>query len=168
MADPNTLIPIAQRLCDSGQYDAHGGITFCNHFVSDFAEAAFNYLGLRDKTANELVDFLRGQTDGWRLLYGIPLVADLQAAFRAAKESAEVGKFVLIGVRIGAGAMGGHIATVVPGDLEFSQKWRDAGLPSELPIIAQAGEDIFANKKLSWGFSPARFNSGMFVVAVRD
>ena len=95
--------------------------------------------------------------------------AALQQHLEEAQRAANDGYLVVIGLVTGPkGRAGGHVAVVLPGVLSSVETcWANAGLLDRLPLIAQAGRDIFAGKSLNYGITPKDTMTSERVVYVR-
>jgi hypothetical protein len=169
---PSVIKNVAQELADSGDYDAtEDGTTRCSEFLDAYAETAYGYNGFQKKTANDIVEALRGSSE-WRAIHdsktGAGEGTGLQERLQAAQRYANDGCLVVIGLKNGGAAeTGGHLAVIIPGALQASEKWEAAGLPKMLPRIAQAGDQTFAGQHLGFGISPASAKAGELVIYVR-
>lgn len=130
--------------------------TYCNRFVADAARE-YGYYGFSGKLANDIVSHLRGgagRSEGWKPVLDPAPTTDY-GSFRSyqsveerlglAQRLANTGRLVVVGFANPGGA--GHVALVVPGNLEKSGDW--GGM---VPRIAQAGKHVSAGEKLSEGF----------------
>ena len=170
----STLNDVARRLAQDRKYQPSDGETKCNLFLSDFALQAFNYSGFVDHgtdiSANATIDLMRTGRDNWKAVsdwkrsYLSTDLNDLQRSFVRAITLSNQGFLVVYGLRL---APHGHVAAGVTGDSKQSAKWASAGLPRNVPIVAQAGESVFAAAGLSDGIGPANFKRGEFVIYVR-
>lgn len=164
---PISLTNTAQQLVDSGNFAPAGGQSKCNLFVAAFANGVFNYADLAGKTANGIVEYMRSG-NGWTLRYDVSSPPSLDDAFSQAQDLANQANLVVIGLKTGDAALsGGHVAVVIPGVVTPSGSWQTAGLASKLPIVAQAGVQVFTGKHLGYGISPASYSSGQFVIYSR-
>jgi hypothetical protein len=169
--DPTTLTQVATNLIASGNFDPNpDGTTKCNLFLNSFAQEAFQYSGFETPAtvllANDIVDLLRSKVDGWTPLFDIGS-PDLQASFQDAQNGANQGLLVVIGLKNLVAH--GHVCAVVPAPaLVPSGSWSAAGLPANLPVVAQAGVSVFAAKCLSYGVSPNDYDPNNFVIYVRQ
>jgi hypothetical protein len=166
---PSQLNTVGQALVDSGNYNPDpSGQTKCNLYLSDFAHQVYLYDGLSGKVANDIVDFLRTGVDDWKPIYDVTVASNpsMGQAFNTAQDDGNSGFFVVIGLKVSGGS--GHVAAVVTGTLQSSASWAGAGLPANVPVIAQAGKDVFCGKGLNYGLTPQDVNNGDFVVYVRQ
>jgi hypothetical protein len=98
---------------------AKDGKSFCNIAVQLAAEA-FGYTEkFEGKLANEIIDIMVSSKD-WK-----------KVDARGANALANLGGFAVAGAR---GVPHGHVATVAPGGMVYSGKWK-----RECPIVANVG-----------------------------
>jgi predicted methyltransferase len=170
-ADKAKLTQTATTLAAKPEFQPVGNETKCNFFLQAFATGVFDFDGFANLSANQIEDLLAGGTGGWTVLFSKaagPAGVDnqvLQTAFGAAQDAANDGYLTAIAMKEAGGAHG-HCAAVVPGTLTASGKWQQASLASNMPIVAQAGKDVFAAKALSFGVRPEDFKANAFVIAV--
>jgi hypothetical protein len=148
-------------------------VTHCNQFVNAFAGAVFGYHGFDNLLANQMVTRLRNHPN-WTAIHdptsedgAISRMSDLGSKMAEAQRLANAGALVVIAVE---GDPHGHVAVVVPGEMQHSNAW---GMM--LPQIAQAGylrseespghnAGVFAQRKLSYGFGSRLKNKIMVYV----
>lgn len=164
---PSVLNTVGKQLVDTGDYEPENGVTKCNLFLDAFVSQAFAYTAFHNQSANACVDLMRRGKDGWTRLFDdkTDAVGKLGDAFASAQNSANAGFLVLVGLRVDGGS--GHLAVVVTGTLSQSTSWAQAGLPAMLPVVAQAGKDVFCGKHLGFGISPESYNAGDLVLFER-
>jgi hypothetical protein len=154
----------------SKQYDPDENGTKCNLFVNDFAKTVYNYDGFETKKpdgttqpllANGILKKMQDEAI-WKNIYDDPKwdvskQPFLQAAFKKSAQYAADGDLVIVGFKTGGpDEPNAHVAIIQKGPLELgSITWSNAGIAGiEFPRIAQAGKEVFANKKLTFGFTP--------------
>jgi hypothetical protein len=172
---PSTLNHVARRPASDLKYQPTQGETKCNLFMSDFAVEAFRYSGFVDGagviSADDTIDLMRTGRDNWKALYDRKRLYlsfdldDLRLALERAITLSNQGYLVIYGLRL---SPHGHVAVGVTGNSVQSAKWAGAGLPRNVPLVAQAGETVFAERGLSYGIGPANFKQGQFVIYVRS
>lgn len=150
-ATPAELTAAAKKLAvtNAATYQPIGSTTKCNLFVKDFAKEILGATPTElNGTANIIFDNLSASGDWTKYL-----LSDVNAAFAAAQDAANHGKFVLIAYKNPGGH--GHIGVGVPsqesgGSMQMSGQWG-----TKVPFIAQAGAAVFEYKMMSCGFKPA-------------
>lgn len=182
---PEVLLQTAKSLADAGTFAPTGKQTYCDRFLDAFARGAYAYTEFQDRPyANGILDLLRQTPGEWKALYDVTAEqgksgraeerrpidkATLQTRLDDARKAADEGYLVVIGLVTGPkDRAGGHVCVVLPGEASTEAgSWARAGLPDRLPLIAQAGRDVFAGKHLNYGFTPADLLSGELVIYVR-
>jgi hypothetical protein len=166
---PTKLNDTAEQLVKTGAYAPAADGTKCIIFLQDFAHACFSYTGFDGKVANQIVVFLRTGADDWERLYDVKQNDMLADALSTAQDHANQGRFVVIGLK-NSDDEPGHVAVVITGQLQASGKWKKAGLPEMVPMIAQAGTSVFPppSQHLGFGISPDSVAAGELVVYVRQ
>jgi hypothetical protein len=172
---PSTLNDVANQLANDLKYQPSAGETKCNIFLSDFTVEAFNYSGLvksgQEISANAIINLMRTGRDNWKVIYDTrrPYLStdlgDLQISFDRAIKLSTQGYLVVYGLQLDPH---GHVAVGVIGNAVQSAKWTSAGLPGIVPLVAQAGETVFAARGISYGLGPKNFKRGQFVICVRN
>jgi len=159
-AVPNLLWTIARNLKanSNGAYDPDPatGVTHCNAYFYDFANAGWGYNGLLDangnrQLANDIIASIRTAID-WTVLVdkAAPFNDPLQAAFDDARTRAGNGQLVLVAVQSPPGPnLHGHLNIVLPvdptvGPCVQAPSWA-ALAPNSVPWVAQAGAAAMAN-----------------------
>lgn len=163
-ARPEDLTSVAKRLAADPNFapqpQADGTVrTFCNFFVQALAADAFGYRGFGGLVANAMVEKMVRGDDGWTAVHDpVAAPADLAedrfaANMARAQALANAGLLVVAAFQNPDPKSSGHVATVVPGELQSSGgSWGRR----QVPTIAQAGKTVFTGKPLDVGFGDRR------------
>jgi hypothetical protein len=163
------IMKTVQSMVESKKYEADENGTKCSHFVADYAKELYDYDGFHQQNsdgttkpiaANAIIKKMQ-DGDEWEKLYDDPEWLDskkplLQAAFNKAAQYAGDGDLVIVGFKSGdPDEQSDHVAIVQNGATEGgSITWINAGIDGlEFPRIAQAGKEVFASKKLTFGIT---------------
>ena len=166
---PSKISATAQSMVASKMYEADENGTKCNHFVADYAKKIYDFDGFEKQNpdgtteplpANAIIKKIQEGND-WQRLYDETKWQNgnkpfLQAAFNKAAHYAGDGDLVVVGFKTGGPDVpNAHVAIVQQGATEKgSITWSNAGIGDlEFPRIAQAGKEVFAGKKLSFGIT---------------
>lgn len=159
---PEKLKDVARGMVQSGKYGfLPDGKTQCKFFVRDFGRKLFSYRGFENLRANGMVDAIRANPKEWKGLYD-PVrnnFSSLQQGLNQAQDYANKGYFVVVGWKDPSAHPTGHVAVVLPGQMEKSSTW---GMM--VPQIAQAGTRVFSGEKLSEGFGSDKKNQMVIYV----
>lgn len=137
---PANITNAAEHVCDSLTKKYGTSLHVCNFGVRGMFEELIGELppGMKNKMANDITEYWLKHPEQWQPIY-----------LSQAQDYANKGYFVVIGWINPSGGHG-HVAVVVPGEMEYSRAWG-----KKVPVILEMGRKRrYPKIKLSEGLRP--------------